>query len=158
MKPVIWFLTVLLMDDSLTESLEPFDLSQAVPFQTAYMAGYMADKYDVKAEDDAERVNNRVKNSTIRTFKDTVTGYSTVEVEDSNVNLKNGTARYGLLPVWVLNTSWNGNNYIFAMNGQTGKFVGDLPCDNSLKKKITWITAAVVAAATFAIGYIIHLL
>ena len=146
------------MDDKLTESLEPFDLSQAVPFQTAYMAGYMADKYDVSAEDDAERVNERVKNSTVRSFKDTVTGYTTVEVESSNVNLKNGTAKYGLLPVWVLNTSWNGNNYIFAMNGQTGKFVGDLPCDNSLKKKITWITAAVVAVATFAVGYIIHLL
>ena len=146
------------MDDKLTESLEPFDLSQAVPFQTAYMAGYMADRYDVSAEDDAERVNARVKNSTARTFAESVKGYSSVEIESSSINLKNGTARYALLPVWVLNTSWNGKNYIFAMNGQTGKFVGDLPCDESLKKKITWSTAAVVAVATFAIGFIIHLL
>ena len=145
------------IDDSLTESLEPFDLSQAVPFQTAYMAGYMADRYDVTAEDDAERVNARVKTSTERTFADSVAGYSSVAVTDSNINLKNGTAKYALLPVWIMNTTWKGNNYIFAMNGQTGKFVGDLPCDESLKKKITWGTAAIAAIATFAVGFLIHL-
>ncbi len=145
------------LDDSLTESLEPFDLSQAVPFQTAYLAGYMADKYDVTAEDDVERVNARVKNSTARTFEETVAEYTTAEPELSSINLKNGTARYALLPVWILNTTWNGNKYIFAMNGQTGKFVGDLPCDESIKKKTTWTTAAIVAVATFAVGFLIHL-
>ena len=122
------------------------------------MAGYMADRYDVSAEDDAERVNARVKNSTEKTFAESVAGYSTVEVADSNISLKNGTARYALLPVWILNTSWKGNNYIFAMNGQTGKFVGDLPCDESLKKKIAWGTGIGVAVATFVIGFLIHLL
>ena len=45
------------------------------------------------------------------------------------INLQNGVARYALYPVWLLNTKWNGEDYIFAMNGQTGKFVGDLPLD-----------------------------
>ena len=146
------------MDDTLAESLEPFDMRQAVPFQTAYMAGYMADKYDVKAEDDAERINARVKKSTEHTFASSVNGYSSVSVESSNVNLKNATARYALLPVWIMNTSWNGNRYIFAMNGQTGKFVGDLPCDDALKSKITWSTGLIVAAATFAVGLLLHML
>ena len=34
---------------------------------------------------------------------------------------------YALLPVWLLATRWNGQNYLFAMNGQTGKLIGDLP-------------------------------
>ena len=38
---------------------------------------------------------------------------------------------YALLPVWMLNTRWNGMNYMFAMNGQTGRMVGDLPVDKS---------------------------
>ena len=33
------------------------------------------------------------------------------------------------MPVWMLHTTWNGKDYLFAMNGQTGKMVGDLPCD-----------------------------
>jgi len=37
--------------------------------------------------------------------------------------------RYALMPVWMLATSWNGEHYTFAMNGQTGKIVGNLPMD-----------------------------
>ena len=37
------------MADDLMESIEPFDFSQAVDFKTAYLAGFMADKYDVQA-------------------------------------------------------------------------------------------------------------
>ena len=29
----------------------------------------------------------------------------------------------------MLHTKWNGNDYLFAMNGQTGKLIGDLPID-----------------------------
>ncbi|MCI6866591.1 MAG: hypothetical protein MR871_01330, partial [Lachnospiraceae bacterium] len=40
-----------------------------------------------------------------------------------------GKITYALLPVWVLNTMYKGKLYTFAMNGQTGKFVGNLPSD-----------------------------
>ena len=34
------------------------------------------------------------------------------------------------MPVWLLNTRWKDNKmYTFAMNGQTGRFVGDLTVD-----------------------------
>ena len=29
----------------------------------------------------------------------------------------------------MLHTRWNGTDYLFAMNGQTGKLIGDLPVD-----------------------------
>ena len=38
------------MDDAYMESIEPFDYSEMVPFTTAYLTGYLADKYDVSAE------------------------------------------------------------------------------------------------------------
>ena len=52
------------MPDDLMESIEPFDISEAVDFQTAYLAGYLANKYDVTAEESIDRVNARVKRST----------------------------------------------------------------------------------------------
>ena len=36
------------------ESIEPFEFREAVPFQAAYLAGYMADRYDMDME---ERMN-----------------------------------------------------------------------------------------------------
>ena len=36
--------------------------------------------------------------------------------------------RYVLMPVWLLNTRYRDKLYTFAMNGQTGKMTGTLPC------------------------------
>lgn len=118
------------MMDELMQSLEPFDFSEAVDFQTAYLAGYFADKYDVSAEDSIEKANARIRQSTEDILRSTVTGgYATVIKESGNVQIQNGKAKYALYPVWVLTTKWRDKVYLFAMNGQTGKFVGELPCD-----------------------------
>ncbi len=138
------------MPDDLMESIEPYDLSQAVDFQTAYLAGYLADKYDINAEQSVDRANERVKYSTEQVFANTVHGYTTVVPESSSVRLYNGKAKYALYPVWLLNTEWNGVTYTFAMNGQTGKFVGNLPVDK--KEKGKWFAIAAVIGAVVAFG------
>lgn len=117
------------MDDTLMESIEPFDFKDAVPFKTAYLAGYLADKYDIGSKESIGRANDRIKCTTEQVFRDTVSDYDSVTVESSKVHLTNGEAKYALYPVWLLNTIWNDQRYTFAMNGQTGKFVGDLPID-----------------------------
>ena len=142
------------MEDELMESIEPFDFSEAVDFQTAYLAGYLADKYDVTAEQSIDRVNTRMKHSTEDVFESTVIGYSGVYPENSNINLSGGKAKYALYPVWILNTTWNGQNYRFAMNGQTGKFVGDLPVDKGAFWRWLLGIGAVAAAAVFAVLYL----
>ncbi len=119
------------MDDTVMESLEPYDFSKSVSFQTAYLSGYLADKYDVDAETSIVRANERIRQSTRDEFGKTVKGYSGFEIEHENIGLKNGETHYALYPAWLLNTSWNGKKYFFAMNGQTGKFVGDLPADKA---------------------------
>ena len=146
------------MADDLMESIEPFDFSDAVDFQTAYLSGYLADKYDVGAEESIERANSRIKKSTEDTFASTVQGYTRVWPEMTNVQLNNGIAKYALYPVWLLNTTWEGKKYTFAMNGQTGKFVGNLPLD---KRKLTcWFAGLMgaVSAAAFAFFYLLWLM
>ncbi len=115
--------------DDMMESIEPFDFSQAVDFQTAYLSGYLADRYDVSSEESINRANDRIKKSTESQFASTASGYSSVVPENSSIKFNSDKIKYALLPVWLLSTSWQGNNYLFAMNGQTGKFVGDLPVD-----------------------------
>lgn len=146
------------IEDQLMESIEPYDLSQAVDFRTAYLAGYLADKYDVAAEDTLDRASQRIRNSTERMFARTVQGYSSVVKEAGNVHLASGKPRYALLPVWLLNTTWNGQRYTFAMNGQTGKFVGDLPVDKAASNRWLLSIAGIGTAALFALSYLIWLL
>ena len=117
------------MDDALMESIEPFDFKDAVDFQTAYLSGFLADKYDVTVEHSKDRANQRIRTSTEDAFRSTVQGYNTVTTRSSSVRLSDNSVKYALYPVWILTTSWKENNYIFAMNGQTGKMVGNLPLD-----------------------------
>lgn len=146
------------MDDALMESIEPFHVADAVDFQTAYLAGYLADKYDVDSNASIGRANERIRKSTEDAFASTVVGYSSVTPINTNIRLSNGRARYALYPVWILSTKWKDKTYTFAMNGQTGKFAGDLPMDKSAFKKWLFGVAGAVSAAAFAISYLIWLL
>ena len=146
------------MADDLMESVEPFDFSEAVDFQTAYLAGFMADKYDVTAEESIDRANARIRKSTEDTFAATVQGYSSVTPEGGSVRLQNGKAIYALYPIWLLNTSWNGNKYTFAMNGQTGKMVGDLPLDKAAYRRWLFGLTGILGAALFAAISLLQLL
>lgn len=144
------------MPDDLMESIEPFQFSDAVDFRTAYLAGYLADKYDVDAKQSIERANERIKRSAEEAFASTVQGYTSVVPETSSVKLHGGKAKYVLYPVWLLNTAWNGQKYTFAMNGQTGKLVGDLPVDKSVARKWTIGLTTLCSVATYGIVWLLH--
>ncbi len=144
--------------DDLMESIEPFDFSEAVDFQTAYLAGYLADKYDVDVEQSIKRANERIRRSTEEAFEATVQGYATVTKEAGSIQLCNSKVKYALFPVWLLSTTWNGQNYLFAMNGQSGKMVGDLPLDQSAYRKWLFGLTGIIGAAVFATSYLLWLL
>lgn len=146
------------IDDTLMESIEPFHFNEAVDFQTAYMSGYLADKYDVDAETSITRANQRIKASTEDAFRRTTSSYQGVRVTQSSIRLSEGKAKYALYPVWLLNTTWNGQKFTFAMNGQTGKFVGDLPADKSAAFRWFAGIAGIAAALTFAGSFLLWLL
>ena len=146
------------MEDALMESIEPFDISGAVDFRTAYLSGFLADKYDVDAQTSVRRANERIRRSTEDSFASTVMGYTTVVPVKSSISLQNGRARYALYPVWILNTQWNGRKFTFAINGQTGKFAGDLPMDKGAFWKWLLGVSGAVSAAVFALSYLLWLL
>lgn len=146
------------MPDDLMESIEPFNFDEAVDFQTAYLAGYLADKYDVTKENSINRANQRIKNTTEQLFRQTASEYSSLTTQNSSVQFQNGTSKYALYPVWILNTSWNGQNFLFAMNGQTGKMVGDLPVDWGAFWRYFAIIAGSIAAVIIIIGLLYNFL
>lgn len=111
------------------DSIEPFNYDELKDFSTAYLPGFLANKYDIDIEESAPRADSRFENTILSDLLNTVQGYDSVSVQNKNVKLKRGKVRYALFPVWMLSTKFNGQIYTFAMNGQTGKMVGDLPVD-----------------------------
>ena len=115
------------MENAIMESIEPFDYGQLVDFETAYLSGFLADKYDVEAQEGQSRVRERVEQSIHGLIGNTLVGYSTVIPMSQQLNVRHGRARYVLLPVWMLHTKYKDKTYVFAMNGQTGKMTGTFP-------------------------------
>lgn len=144
------------MPDDLMESIEPYKVADAVEFQTAYLSGYLADKYDVDAQQSTDRARERMKESAQNVLRDTVKGYASVIPENTNVRISGGDAKYALYPVWILNTTWRGKKYIFAMNGQTGRMTGDLPVDNGAYTRWLLGLTAVFSIAAYLVALLIH--
>ena len=145
------------MDDTLMESVEPYDFKEAVPFRMAYMAGYLADRYDVPKEECIGRAKKRIRRSTEREFRNTVKGYHVIDQEKANMEIQD-QAKYALYPVWILNTTWKGKKYIFAMNGQTGKIVGDLPADNGAFWRFVAMWGAGIGLVLYALLWVFMVL
>ena len=134
------------MPDELMQSLEPFYFSDAIPFEPAYLAGYLADRYDVSADESVQQANKRIKRSTEDALEETITGaYATKIPKESYVNLDNAKAKYALYPVWILTTKWRDQTFLFAMNGQTGKMTGSFPI--CAKRSAQWFLGIFAGAS-----------
>ena len=141
------------MDDKLTESLEPYDLSAAIPFQSAVLAGAMADHADADCDACEKRAVERVEHSVEQTMLDTVRDYDTVNERNRRIVTERGSATPVLLPVWLMTTVKEGKTYTFAVNGQTGKLTCDVPADK--KKCLLWgggVFAGVFGVATLILS------
>ncbi len=133
------------MDNAIMESIEPFDYGKLVDFETAYLSGFLADKYDVQATEGEERVRQRVSNSMEAMIQQSMVLYTTAVPMGKKLDVTHGRAKYVLLPVWMLSTRYKDKTYLFAMNGQSGKMTGSFPiCP---KRTAMWFTGVFAGAA-----------
>lgn len=139
------------MEDAFMESIEPYDYSQVVDFDMAYLSGFLADKYDVESAAGEDRIRQRVENALNDQVQSSFLGYATVVPTSRQISIDHGKAKYVLLPVWLLNTRYHGKTYTFAMNGQTGKMTGEFPvCP---KRSAAWF-CGIWAAATALVSLV----
>lgn len=137
-------------DDDLMDSIEPFDFKDLVEYNHAYLSGFLAEKYDVDSNMAIERANKRAMNTAISETQKTVM-HQTKIVAGNHLSITKLADDYILLPVWMVNVKYRDKNYTFAMNGQTGEIVGNIPVD----KKKTVIIAIVVFIISTIISFFI---
>jgi len=90
-------------------------------------------------------VENRSRETALDAMRGTVIGYESCIPLREDVTVDCTNVRYALLPVWLLSTKWKDQNYLFAMNGQTGRLVGDLPV--SKERLFAWFGGIFAASA-----------
>lgn len=139
------------MDNTIMESIEPFDYTKIVDFETAYLSGFFADRYDVGSSAGQDRLEQRVSHTLSDSLQNTMIGFSSVIPTGKQLQVTHGKAKYVLLPVWMLHTKYKDKTYLFAMNGQTGRMTGTFPiCP---KRSMGWF-AGICAGVTALVSLI----
>jgi len=115
------------VNDDIMDSIEPFDYNEIKEFTPAYLSGFLAEKYDVDVKTAYKRAEERVNNALKDYLRSDITGYESVHLPNVNINKKLKSTEYILFPIWLLNIKYKGEYHMFAMNGQTGRMVGNVP-------------------------------
>ena len=140
------------MDDGYMQSIEPYDYQGMKEFTTTYMAGYLADKYDVTAQDACPIADKRISYTAGEQLKETVTGFDSVSVGSCHIVKNNSNTSYAMAPVWILSSKYEGKNYTFMMNGQTGTMAGSLPVDKKKGKLFGALAGLITLPLTYYIS------
>ncbi len=133
------------IDDTLMESIEPYNYNELEDFSMSYMTGFFADKYDVDKAAVFPRIRDRAVRAGNGVIQGSLAGYSSVYVQHQNYSVEKTNWQYIMLPVWFMTYNYKGQIYEFAINGQTGKLAGTPPLD---KKKLGIISALIGLAVT----------
>lgn len=137
------------LEDSLVKKIEPFNYKEMVDFSMGYMAGFLAEKYNVPSDEAETEVRKRIDVFLEDSLKDTINGYNSSTILSKNFNIDIKQKNYALLPIYILTNEYNGVQYKFVANGQTGKIYGIAPM---VKFKIVKAWLLIYLISTLIVG------
>lgn len=113
----------------LMAAAEPFDYSELTRFRPEFLQGFFAEKYDEQPLDITDRIYKRLDKYALMVCDEVSFGYDDFvpESDGSVTRYNNQDIKYALLPCWFLSLDYDGRNYQYIVNGQTGKVSGEFP-------------------------------
>lgn len=142
-------------DNEIMNSIEPFNYDEMIPYNHAYLSGFLAEKYDVESKAAFTDAGNRTLNSGKDVMYNDSLGYTSKSIIKNTLTATPQKTLYAMLPVYMVSVKYKEKMYIFAMNGQTGKFIGDIPLD---KGKATLWAISIFIIAFAIVGSISYFL
>lgn len=135
----------------LAEGVLPYRFEKMKDFHMGYLSGFLAERRDIAREEVQGKLQAEMRKSAETLMRETIKGYSSVSVQNTNFHAKHENWVYVLLPVWTITYKGrDGKIYYYSMNGQTGEVCGELPIDHG---KVA-ITSAITALVVLILGLI----
>lgn len=134
-------------DDDLMNTIQPYDYKELVPYNHAYLSGFLAERFDVESEKTRPSLEKSTLEDCKNLFLESAPKYSGKVIKSNTLHTANYSVKYVLLPVYMVNVKYLGKMYTFAMNGQTGEFIGNIPVD----RKKAWCIAICLFVGLFVL-------
>lgn len=131
--------------------LEPWKLDGLRPFDGAYLAGFVAERYSVDLEDGWGQAQG-IMEGRISTAVRRDIGGDEQRIHDLDIHHRAVTFKHVLLPVWVSSFRYRGKVFRVVVNAQTGEVAGDRPWS---VWKIALLVLA-IAAMIAGVVYLVH--
>jgi len=135
------------LEHRLLRRVEPFPTQQVVPYDTAFLSGFVVERYQIDLEQAANASLDQMHSHLMGLAGSQVPG-------DTHRNLQihptysQQTFKHVLVPVWLLTYKYGAKVFQVVANGHTGTIAGDYP-------KSFWKIAGVVLLALIAIAIFI---
>jgi len=126
--------------------VEPFPTKEVVPYDTAFLSGFVVERYQINLEEAAAASVQQMHNSLMGLCASRVPG-------DTHRNLRiqpqysGQTFKHTLLPIWLLTYTYGARTFQVVANGYTGAIAGHYP--KSFWKIAFAVLAALVALLVF---------
>ncbi|MBR5577835.1 MAG: hypothetical protein IKW28_02450 [Lachnospiraceae bacterium] len=118
------------MADDVMDLMEPYEYEALLNFEEKYMSGFEGEVYNFSSQGGEERARQKASRDSEQFLSSTIGGYTTNTTIHKNINLEKEKSSFALLPVWVYKYDFQGKEYLYHVNGQTGKVIGKTPTDN----------------------------
>jgi LSD1 subclass zinc finger protein len=110
----------------LRDKLAPWDLKSVVPYDDRYLAGFVAEAYQVDLEQGFYIAQQRMRPAIEMTVRRDIGG-DRQRIDHMNIDWRNITFKHILLPVWLSAYQFNGRTFRFVVNARTGEVTGERP-------------------------------
>lgn len=114
--------------EDMMNKVEPFTMSELLPYDKKYLSGYVAERY-TKSLDDCFNIAKKEMERDLREEgrKDILKRYDKAKIENLYVDHNECKFKHILIPVWSAFYEYKGKKYQYIINGETGKINGKVP-------------------------------
>jgi hypothetical protein len=129
----------------LVDDAGPWELGEAVPFTTDYLAGYSALRYDVDPDTGLGQAKKTMSGVIEQDCRHDIGGDEQM-VSSTNTGYANVMFKLLLLPLWIASYVYAGKTFQVVVNANTGEVLGERPY-SKLKVALAVIAGLLLLAA-----------
>lgn len=114
------------LSHTILDNLTPWHTNVLVPFNEKYLAGFDSEEYTIGLDNGFEFAKVKM-DQFIRQDIRLQIGGDQQRIDAMNTNYSHTTYKNVLFPIWTAQFKWKEKIYNYAINGQTGKVIGERP-------------------------------
>jgi hypothetical protein len=115
------------LSQKLFEKLEPFEVSRLQAFRPSFLSHFLSEKYHASLAELCSQAQKRSSALLDQKLLETAAGYKTADFVERDYTVQPSSSEYVLFPIWIVCYDTPDEDYLFVMNGQTGKIASSPP-------------------------------